>query len=116
MAPAVRVPTDWRTAMLSYAVIFLVIAVIAAVLGFSGIAGAAGTIAWILSAASLSLPATSFFGARRVGPPRRRAGRPAGATAAGPWPLQCRHGPNPLLAVRLEAPGRARAGDRAQPR
>src|SRR5690606_33841103 len=63
---AVRVRTDWRTAMLSYAVIFLVIALIAGVLGFSGIAGAASNIAWILFLVFLVLAAISFFRGRRV--------------------------------------------------
>src|SRR5690606_5672426 len=66
MSPAVRAPTDWRTAMLSYAVIFLVIALIAAVLGFSGIAGAASNIAWILFVVFLVLAAISFFRGKRV--------------------------------------------------
>ena len=34
--------------MLSWALLFLIVAIVAAVLGFSGIAGAATNIAWIL--------------------------------------------------------------------
>lgn len=41
--------------MISWALMFLVVAVVAAVLGFSGIAGAATNIAWILFVVGLIL-------------------------------------------------------------
>ena len=49
------------TAMLHYALVFLVIAIIAAVLGFGGIAGAAAGIAKILFVIFLILAIIAFF-------------------------------------------------------
>jgi uncharacterized membrane protein YtjA (UPF0391 family) len=49
------------TAMLHYALVFLVIAIIAAVLGFGGIAGAAAGIAKILFVIFLILAVLAFF-------------------------------------------------------
>jgi len=49
------------TAMLHYALVFLVIAIIAAVLGFGGIAGAAAGIAKILFIIFLILAVLAFF-------------------------------------------------------
>jgi uncharacterized membrane protein YtjA (UPF0391 family) len=49
------------TAMLHYALVFLVIAIIAAVLGFGGIAGAAAGIAKILFIIFLILAILAFF-------------------------------------------------------
>jgi uncharacterized membrane protein YtjA (UPF0391 family) len=54
-----------ETAMLHYAIVFLVIALIAAVLGFGGIAGAAAGIAKILFLVFLVLFIVSLFMGRR---------------------------------------------------
>jgi uncharacterized membrane protein YtjA (UPF0391 family) len=53
--------TQEDTAMLHYALVFLVIAIIAAVLGFGGIAGTAAGIAKILFIVFLILAIISFF-------------------------------------------------------
>jgi uncharacterized membrane protein YtjA (UPF0391 family) len=57
-----------ETAMLHYAIVFLVIALIAAVLGFGGIAGAAAGIAKILFLVFLVLFIVSLFMGRRSPP------------------------------------------------
>jgi uncharacterized membrane protein YtjA (UPF0391 family) len=57
-----------ETAMLHYAIVFLVIALIAAVLGFGGIAGAAAGIAKILFLVFLVLFIVSLFLGRRGSP------------------------------------------------
>ena len=57
-----------ETAMLHYAIVFLVIALIAAVLGFGGIAGAAAGIAKILFLVFLVLFIVSLFLGRRTPP------------------------------------------------
>jgi uncharacterized membrane protein YtjA (UPF0391 family) len=57
-----------ETAMLHYAIVFLVIALIAAVLGFGGIAGAAAGIAKILFLVFLVLFIVSLFIGRRSPP------------------------------------------------
>jgi uncharacterized membrane protein YtjA (UPF0391 family) len=54
--------------MLSWAVLFLIIAIVAAVFGFSGLAGVATNIAWILSVVGLIL-AIVFMVMGRRGPP-----------------------------------------------
>jgi uncharacterized membrane protein YtjA (UPF0391 family) len=51
--------------MLSWAVIFFVIALIAAVLGFTGIAGTAVNIAWILAIIGIVLAIVFFAMGRR---------------------------------------------------
>jgi len=51
--------------MISWAVVFLVIALIAAVLGFSGVAGAATNIAWILFVVGLVVALVFFIMGRR---------------------------------------------------
>lgn len=51
--------------MLTWAVVFLVIAIIAGVLGFSGIAGTAVNIAWILFVVGLILAVVFFVMGRR---------------------------------------------------
>lgn len=53
-----------RVAMLSYAVIFLIVAIIAGVLGFGGIAGAAATIAKVLFVIFLILFVVSLIRGR----------------------------------------------------
>jgi uncharacterized membrane protein YtjA (UPF0391 family) len=53
--------TQEDTAMLHYALVFLVIAIIAAVLGFGGIAGAAAGIAKILFIVFLIFALIAFF-------------------------------------------------------
>lgn len=59
-------PLEQEPAMLSYAVVFLVVALIAAVLGFGGIAAGAAGIAKILFVVFLILAVVSFiFGYRR---------------------------------------------------
>ncbi len=50
--------------MLSWAVVFLVVALIAAVFGFSGIAGTATNIAWILFVVFLIVALISFLSGR----------------------------------------------------
>lgn len=52
-------------AMLTWAIIFLIIAIVAAVLGFGGIAGTATTIAQVLFVVFLVLFIVSFFMSRR---------------------------------------------------
>jgi uncharacterized membrane protein YtjA (UPF0391 family) len=54
-------PIQEDTAMLHYALVFLVIAIIAAVLGFGGIAGAAAGIAKILFVIFLIFAILAFF-------------------------------------------------------
>ena len=51
--------------MLSWAVVFLIVAIVAGLFGFSGIAGAATNIAWILFVVGLIL-ALVFFLRRSV--------------------------------------------------
>lgn len=51
--------------MLSWAVVFFVIALIAAVLGFTGIAGTAVNIAWILAIIGIVLAIVFFAMGRR---------------------------------------------------
>lgn len=51
--------------MLSWAVIFFIIALIAAVLGFTGIAGTAVNIAWILAVIGIVLAIVFFAMGRR---------------------------------------------------
>lgn len=51
--------------MLTWAVIFLVVALIAGVLGFSGVAGTAANIAWILFVVGLVLALVMFIAGRR---------------------------------------------------
>jgi uncharacterized membrane protein YtjA (UPF0391 family) len=58
-------PTKGSSAMLYYAIVFLVIAIIAAVLGFGGIAGAASGIAQILFFVFLVLFVLSLIFGRR---------------------------------------------------
>jgi uncharacterized membrane protein YtjA (UPF0391 family) len=53
-----------RRKMLSWAVVFLVVAIIAGVLGFSGVAGAATNIAWILFVVGLIVAAIFFVRGR----------------------------------------------------
>jgi uncharacterized membrane protein YtjA (UPF0391 family) len=56
----------WRTVMLNYAIVFLVIALVAAVLGFSGLAAGAAGIAKILFVVFLVLAIAGFvFGRGR---------------------------------------------------
>jgi uncharacterized membrane protein YtjA (UPF0391 family) len=50
--------------MLSWAVVFLVVALLAAVFGFSGIAGTASNIAWILFVVFLIIAVISFLSGR----------------------------------------------------
>jgi uncharacterized membrane protein YtjA (UPF0391 family) len=63
-----RTFTVTETAMLHYAIVFLVVALIAAVLGFGGIAGAAAGIAKILFLVFLVLFIVSLFMGRRGSP------------------------------------------------
>jgi uncharacterized membrane protein YtjA (UPF0391 family) len=58
---------EWevKTTMLSWALIFLIVAIIAGILGFSGIAGAASNIAWILFVLFLVLFLVSLVRGRR---------------------------------------------------
>jgi len=51
--------------MLSWAVVFFVVALIAAVLGFTGIAGTAVSIAWILAIIGIVLAIVFFALGRR---------------------------------------------------
>jgi uncharacterized membrane protein YtjA (UPF0391 family) len=53
-----------RRKMLSWAVVFLVVAIIAGVLGFSGVAGAATNSAWILFVVGLIVAAIFFVRGR----------------------------------------------------
>jgi uncharacterized membrane protein YtjA (UPF0391 family) len=53
----------WRTAMLYYALIFLVIALVAGALGFTGIAGASAGIAQIIFFVFLALLVISLLAA-----------------------------------------------------
>jgi uncharacterized membrane protein YtjA (UPF0391 family) len=56
-----------RSTMLSWAVVFLVVAIIAGLLGFTGVAGTAANIAWILFVIGIIL-AIVFFVMGRRGP------------------------------------------------
>jgi uncharacterized membrane protein YtjA (UPF0391 family) len=51
--------------MMSWAVVFFIIAIVAALFGFSGIAGTATNIAWILFVVGLVLAVIFFITGRR---------------------------------------------------
>lgn len=59
--------TKGQTLMLSWAMLFFLIAIVAAVFGFSGIAGAATNIAWILFIAFLVLAVFALITGRGRG-------------------------------------------------
>jgi uncharacterized membrane protein YtjA (UPF0391 family) len=69
-APFRLAPDMWRDVMLSWALIFLVVALVAGVLGFAGIAGAAAGIAKLLFLVFLVLFVISLVmhGVRGRGP------------------------------------------------
>ena len=54
-----------REQMMSWALMFLVVAIIAAVLGFGGIAGTATNIAWVLFVVGLVLAVVFFVIGKR---------------------------------------------------
>jgi len=56
---------QWRTVMLYWAAVFLVIGLVAGLLGFAGIAGTAVNIAWILFVVGLILALVFFVLGRR---------------------------------------------------
>lgn len=58
-------PVQRRRNMLSWALMFLIVAIIAGVLGFSGIAGTASQIAWILFVVGLIVALVFFVMGRR---------------------------------------------------
>ena len=60
-------PLNWRSRLLHYAVVFLVIALIAAVLGFGGIAAGAAGIAKILFIVFVILAVATFLFGRNRG-------------------------------------------------
>jgi uncharacterized membrane protein YtjA (UPF0391 family) len=55
----------WRTVMLYWAAVFLVIALVAGLFGFAGIAGTAVNIAWILFVVGLILALVFLLLGRR---------------------------------------------------
>jgi uncharacterized membrane protein YtjA (UPF0391 family) len=57
--------TSGATDMLSWALVFLIVAIIAGALGLTGIAGAATNIAWILFVVGLIVALIFFLSGRR---------------------------------------------------
>jgi uncharacterized membrane protein YtjA (UPF0391 family) len=51
--------------MISWALVFLVVAIIAAIFGFTGVAGVATNIAWILFVVGLIIALVLFISGRR---------------------------------------------------